>query len=185
MSTRSPSYPDLLRLVPVSAQATPRLYLDPTGSHQSMLDGAWWPRSRNPALELPSLILAIDALRGNVLRLVLAATGWDERPRRVVVGERAISIDYFGSQPASLLTAFCVSSRADLLVIPPTAGFRTADAAMVNAMSAGNRVIATRRRRSTGTGDTAKRAAAEEEINTPQHDQTLSAVAADSPWLGW
>src|SRR5918997_4581097 len=104
MSTRSPSDPDLMRLVPPSAKAMSRLYLDPTGSHQSMLDGAWWPQSRNPAIELPGLVLAIDAMRSEVSRLILAATGWDERPRRVIVAGRAITIDYFGSQPAALLT---------------------------------------------------------------------------------
>lgn len=184
MSTRSPSYPDLLRLVPASAKTTPRLYLDPTGSRGSMLDGAWWPHSRNPASELPGLVLAIDAVRGEVLRLILAATGWDERPRRVIVGGRAITIDYFGSQPAALLTAVCVGSRVDLLVIPPTASQRAADAAMVHAMSTGNRAIVACPPTSPGTGHTAQRVASDEEISTPQHDPRVWVVAADTPGLG-
>lgn len=144
MSTRSPSDPDLLHLAPTSARTAPRLYLDPTGSHQSMLDGAWWPQSRNPASELPGLIQAIDAKCGQVLRLVLAATGWDERPRRVFVGGRAITIDYFGSQPAALLTAVCAQSRVDLVVIPPAAGAQAAHAAMIQVKFTGNRLIAPR-----------------------------------------
>jgi len=110
-----------------------------------MLDGAWWPKSRNPDAELPELILAIDGLRGQVIRLVLAATGWDERPRRIAVDGRTVSIEYFGSQPATLLTAICVRSRVDLLVIPPAAGHRVAHTAMLHALSDGNRVIAPRR----------------------------------------
>ena len=184
MSTRSPSYPDLLRLVPDSAKTTPRLYLDPTGSHQSMLDGAWWPQSRNPASELPGLIMTIDAMRGQVSHLILAATGWDERPRRVLVSGRAITIDYFGSQPATLLTAVCVGSRVDLLVIPPAAGTRTAHTAMVRAMSTGNRVIAARTPVSPGAGHTARQAVLEEEIGAPHHDSGVLAVASDSSRLG-
>ena len=144
MSTRSPAYPDLLRLVPASAKATPRLRLDPTGSMHGMLDGAWWPKSRNPDAELPELILAVDGQRGQVVRLVLAATGWDERPRRITLAGRTISIDYFGSQPATLLTAICVRGRVDLLVIPPAAGHRVAHAAMLDASSRGKRLIAPR-----------------------------------------
>lgn len=144
MSTRSPSNLELMRIVPASAKTTPRLYLDPTGSPESTVDGAWWPQSRNPARELPDLILAIDATRGQVQRLILAATGWDERPRRVIVGGRAIVIDYRGSQPAALLTAVCAQSRVDLMVIPTAIGSQTAHAAMVHVMSTGNRVIAPR-----------------------------------------
>lgn len=181
MSTRSPSYPNLLRLVPRSAKTTQRLYLDPTRSHGSMFDGAWWPQSRNPASELPGLVLAIDSLRGKVLRLILAATGWDERPRRVIVGGRAITIDYFGSQPATLITAVCGSSRVDLLVIPPTAGPQAAHAAMANAMSAGNRVVVPRPSMSYRTDGAAQQA----EVGAPQRAAAALAVAADSPRLGW
>jgi hypothetical protein len=166
MSTRSPSYPDLLRLVPPSAKTESRLYLDPTGSHQSVFDGVWWPHSRNPASELPSLILAIDAKLGQVSRVSLSATGWDERPRRVMVSGRAITVDYFGSQPSTLLTAVCARSRVDLLVISSTAGSQAAHAAAVTAMSTGNRVITARPSMSSGTSRAAQR------------------VAADSPRLG-
>jgi hypothetical protein len=181
MSPRSSSSPDLLRLVPASAKTTPRLYLDPTGSHQSMLDGAWWPQSRNPASELPNLVTAIDAMRGKVLRLVLSATGWDERPRRVAVGGRTISIDYFGSQPATLLTAVCVTSRVDLLVIPPAAGHRVAHAAMIHTMARGNRVIAPRRAAapaaSSAAWQAAWQAAQEDEAGAPPHDPMPAGVA--------
>ncbi len=179
MSTRSPSILDSLRLVAPSAKTAPRLRLEPTGSHQGMLDGAWWPRSRNPANELPALILAIDGTRGQVLRLVLAATGWDERPRRVTVDGRAIIIDYFGSQPAALLTAVCAQSRVDLLVIPASAGSATAHAAMINATTTGNRVIAPRPPTSRGTSRAVQQRMAEEKIGAAQHNPAMWAASAD------
>ena len=164
MSTRSPFNPDPLHPATACAQTAPRLYLNPKGFDPCTLGGAWWPRSRNPASELPGLIMAIDATCGQVLRLVLAATGWDERPRRVIVGERTITIDYDGSQAAALLTAACVRSRLDLTVIPPTAGPRTARSAMVQARTAGNRFIAPDPPMSPGTSH-----AIEQAVPTDRH----------------
>jgi hypothetical protein len=144
MSAPASSSLDFAGMVPDSARSNQRLNLEPTGSHQGMLDGAWWPRSRRAGRELPGLILMIDSIRGQVLRLVLAASGWDDRPPRLMVGGRSVILEYFGSQPATLLTARCVHSRVDLLVIPPATGRETAYAAMMRAMSTGNRVAAAR-----------------------------------------
>jgi hypothetical protein len=107
-----------------------------------MLDGGWWPRSTNARAELPGLVLMINAIRGQVNRLVLAGSGWDNRPHMLTIGGRFIVLDYFGSQPATLLTAFCVRSRVDLLVVPPATGRNAAEAAMTYAMTTGNRIAA-------------------------------------------
>jgi len=143
----SPAYihPDFMRIVPDSAKSLScRLHLEPTGNHRGMLDGSWWPRSANARAELPGLILMIDAIRGQVLRLVLAGTGWDDRPRTLTIDDRVILLDYFGSQPATLLTAICVRSRVDLLVVAPATGRDDADAAMIHAMTTGNRMAVPR-----------------------------------------
>lgn len=87
--------------------------------------------------------MRLDAIRGRVLRLVLAGTGWDERPRRLTVGGRVIVLDYFGSQPATLLTAVCVNSRVDLFVVPPATGHADAYEAMTQALATGNRIATT------------------------------------------
>jgi hypothetical protein len=55
----------------LSAPSTPRLNLQPASSANTLLDGAWWPRSTDPVAELPGLVLAIDALHGPVKRLML------------------------------------------------------------------------------------------------------------------
>jgi len=121
--------------------STPRLRLEPTGSRRSLLDGGWWPRSTDPVAELPGLVLAIDALRGPVTRLLLSASGWDSRPRRLQVAERILRLGYFTSQPTSLLTALCDNGdRVDLLIVAPGTEPATADAAMLTAATTGNRV---------------------------------------------
>lgn len=121
--------------------SVPRLRLPSTSSHRAHLDGAWWPRSTDPVAELPGLVLAIDAIRGPITRLVLAADGWAEHPRRLGVADRVLRLGYFHSQPTSLLTALCANGdRVDLLVVAPDADEETAEAAMILATAIDNLV---------------------------------------------
>jgi hypothetical protein len=132
-----------MTIVSVTPPSVPRLRLEPTGSRRTLLDGAWWPRSTDPAAELPGLVLAIDKLRGPVTRLVLAAAGWDSHPRRLSVHTRVLRLGYFTSQPLGLLTAICAhNERVDLLVVAPDTDSRTADAAMILAATTTNLVHA-------------------------------------------
>ncbi|GID90660.1 DUF5994 family protein [Amorphoplanes digitatis] len=123
--------------------SVPRLRLEPTGSRRALLDGAWWPRGTDPAAELPGLVLAIDKLRGPVIRLVLTAAGWDSHPSRLTVNGRVLRLGYFTSQPLCLLTAICADNeRVDLLVVAPGTGSDTAAAAMTMAATTTNLVHA-------------------------------------------
>ncbi len=133
----------------------PRLRMEPTGSRRTLLDGGWWPRSTDPVAELPGLILAIDALRGPVTRLLLAAGDWTSHPRRLGVAGRVVRLGYFTSQPAGLLTAVRGNrERVDLLVVPPDTAGDLADAAMLMAATAGNLIHAQRILLEVGTPST-------------------------------
>lgn len=127
-----------------SVQPEPRLRLEPTGSARTLLDGGWWPRSTDPAAELPGLVLAIDKRHGPITRLALSTEGWGSgHPRRLVVAGRVLRLGYFASQPSALLIARCDNGDGvDLLVVPPDAASGTADAAMVLAATAGNLIHA-------------------------------------------
>ncbi|MEU8659403.1 DUF5994 family protein [Actinoplanes philippinensis] len=126
-----------------SVSPSPRLRLEPTGSSRTLLDGGWWPRSTDPVTELPGLVLAIDALRGPVTRLILSADGWDTHPGSLGVAGRILRLGYFTSQPLSLLTAICANrSRVDLLVVPPATAPAAAGAAMIVAATATNLIRA-------------------------------------------
>lgn len=123
--------------------SVPRLRMEPTGAHRTLLDGGWWPRSTDPATALAGLVLAIDGLRGPVTRLVLSAHGWDSRLHRLRVADRVLRLGHFSSQPASLLTALCDNGdRVDLLVVAPGTEPGTADAAMLMAATSGNLIHA-------------------------------------------
>ncbi|WP_157631411.1 DUF5994 family protein [Catelliglobosispora koreensis] len=138
--------PNLMILVPATARGvTQRLWLASTSVHSGMLDGAWWPRSRNAIAELPGLLAILDGARGCVIRLALSADGWENHPRRLPVAGRSPSIDYYATQPTSLLTASCADGdRIDLLVVPPDTDPGDAHAAMMMVAGSSNRLVAPR-----------------------------------------
>jgi len=121
-----------------------RLRLQPDRSGRGPLDGGWWPRSADPAAELPGLILALDKRHDRVARVMLGTADWDaSRPRRVRVGDpaggRVIRLGWFPSMPAGLLTAiFASGQRTDLVTLPLRTGEQDAVAAMERAAKAGN-----------------------------------------------
>ncbi len=124
---------------------SPRLLLQPDRSGRGPLDGGWWPRSADPAAELPGLILALDKRHDRVTRVMLGTADWDaSRPGRVQVGgpadSRVVRLGWFASMPAGLLTAiFTSGQRTDLVTIPLRTGEKDAAVAMEQAAKAGNR----------------------------------------------
>ena len=113
----------------------PRLRLQPDLSARTLLDGGWWPRSADPAAELPGLILAIEERHGPITRIMLGGADWDaSRPRRLRVdgpaGSRVVRLGWFETMPAGLLTATARAGRTDLLTVPPYTGEPAARAAM-------------------------------------------------------
>lgn len=125
----------------------PRLRLQPDLSARTLLDGGWWPRSADPAAELPGLILAIDERHGPVTQIMLGSAGWQaSRPGRLRVdgpaGSRTVRLGWYETMPAGLLTATARAGRTDLLTVPPQTSAPAAWAAMDQAAQAGNRARA-------------------------------------------
>jgi uncharacterized protein DUF5994 len=119
----------------------PRLRLQPDLSARTLLDGGWWPRSADPAAELPGLILAIDQRHGPITQIM---AGWDaSRPSRLradsPAGSRVVRLGWYETKPAGLLTATATAGRTDLLTVPPHTSEPAARAAMDQAAQAGNR----------------------------------------------
>jgi hypothetical protein len=123
----------------------PRLLLQPDQPGPTLLDGGWWPRTDDPAAELPGLILALDERHGGITRVMLGTAGWDgSRPHRLRVdgpaGARVVRLGWFDSMPDGLLTAISArGQRTDLVTVPARTGQREALAAMEQAACAGNR----------------------------------------------
>lgn len=123
-------------------ELAPRTRLEPTSSRHTILDGGWWPRSTDLAVELPALVASLLGRRGAVTHALLNAADWDlPHPRRLAAAGGAVRLGWFTAQPAGLITLICEfgKERIDLLVVPPATGSGAAETAMAAAADADNR----------------------------------------------
>ncbi|MEU1320650.1 DUF5994 family protein [Streptomyces tibetensis] len=112
--------------------------LETTHNRRGVLDGAWWPRSRDIAAELPALIAALAEHLGPVTRVGLDAAAWEALPTRLVVDDRVVHIDSFPVGDDTVLITRGEQDLFSLLVVPPHATPDAARAAMAEAVRAGN-----------------------------------------------
>ncbi len=123
------------RMTPDARAPSPpaRLALTP-GTTAGLLDGAWWPRSRDLSLELPALMARLDHCWGRITRVTVNPTFWPVIPRKVPVTGHTVHVGWFAAEqdPHKLLLLSYRAGRWDLLVIPP----ETSPAAAARLMSA-------------------------------------------------
>jgi len=98
-----------------------RLSLAPTGPAPALLDGAWWPRSRDLGAELPSLAAVLDPLWGRITRVTVNPTHWPVVPCEVSVAGHVVKVGWFLAEqdPHELLLLSYRMGRWNLLVVPP------------------------------------------------------------------
>ncbi|MER6677319.1 DUF5994 family protein [Streptomyces sp. NPDC000983] len=98
-----------------------RLSLAPVGPAPALLDGAWWPRSRDLGTELLSLTAVLDPLWGRITRVTVNPVHWPVVPRKVPVAGHVVKVGWFRSEqdPHELLLLSYHVGRWNLLVIPP------------------------------------------------------------------
>jgi Family of unknown function (DUF5994) len=115
-----------------------RILLDSTLS-RGTLDGAWWPRSKNPVVELPALINGLAEQVGPITRVALNVTAWDSNPKRIVVGGRTVRLGWFTVlDPDTVSLTRSRGEHIDLLVVPPESGSFFAVTAMAMAADSQN-----------------------------------------------
>ncbi|WP_329382866.1 DUF5994 family protein [Streptomyces sp. NBC_01351] len=117
---------------------TALLRLETTRSRQGVLDGAWWPRSRDLTTELPALITALTGHLGPITRVGLDATAWQDIPTRLVIDDQVVHLD---SDPVGDDTVLITRGHNDhfaLLVVPPDTTADAAREAMARAVRADN-----------------------------------------------
>ncbi|MFB6397420.1 DUF5994 family protein [Polymorphospora lycopeni] len=112
-----------------------RLRLAPSPSRRAILDGGWWPTSRDPVVELCSLVTALTAQRGGVIeRIMLQPAAWDRHPCRIGVDGAMVRVGWFTSLDAELVIITGPRDlRIDLAVIAPETAHAVATAAMLAA----------------------------------------------------
>ncbi|MBA4861026.1 hypothetical protein H1V43_06450 [Streptomyces sp. PSKA54] len=114
------------------------LRLETTPSREGILDGAWWPRSRDIVGELPALVRALTEHLGPVTRVGLDAAAWEALPTRLVVDDRVVHIDSSPIGDDTVLITRGDQDHFSLLVVPPHATPDAAHAAMAQAVRADN-----------------------------------------------
>jgi hypothetical protein len=111
-----------------------RLTLKPKAPVTGYVDGAWWPRSRDLAAELPPLLAVLATRLGPVHRVSYNITAWEAAPRRLEVGGRQVRLGGFHVQDAHAVDVIGPSgSRLTLLVVPPHTDQATAHHIMMAA----------------------------------------------------
>jgi hypothetical protein len=98
-------------------RAGARLDFDLDSSIPTVLDGAWWPRSRDSATELIDLVNALDAKGVRLSLIMLNPDAWRGHPRRLTAAGRTVRIGWFADLDAAVLIATTdTRRRLDLLV---------------------------------------------------------------------
>lgn len=93
-------FPRVTRLLPDAVHHAVRpgtavVRLETRHDRRGVLDGVWWPRSRDIAAELPSLITALTGYLGPITRVGLDTGAWEALPTRMTIDERVVHIDSF------------------------------------------------------------------------------------------
>ncbi|MFJ3838849.1 DUF5994 family protein [Streptomyces sp. NPDC054904] len=117
---------------------TALLRLETTKSREGLLDGAWWPRTRNIETELPGLISVLIEYLGPITRVGVDASAWNGLPARLVIEEQVVHLD---SDPVGDGTVLITRGHNDhfaLLVVPPETTAGAAREAMARAVRADN-----------------------------------------------
>ncbi|MFD7947551.1 DUF5994 family protein [Streptomyces sp. NPDC059744] len=114
------------------------LRMETTSNREGIFDGAWWPRTRDIASQLPRLIDALVARLGPVARVGLDASAWDDAPGHLVIGGRTVHIDWSAVDDSTMIVTRGDQDHFSFLVIPPQASAAAARAAMAMAVQDGN-----------------------------------------------
>jgi hypothetical protein len=117
---------------------TALLRLETTGSRQSLLDGAWWPGSRDVEREIPPLITALTEHLGPITRVGLDASAWNDLPTRLTVDGRVVRLDSFPVGDDTVLITRGDNDHFSLMVVPPATTPEAARTAMARAVHADN-----------------------------------------------
>ncbi|MET9438404.1 DUF5994 family protein [Streptomyces sp. NPDC006551] len=105
---------------PTAPPLSARLSLTPKTTLTGLLDGAWWPSSRDLEAQLPALVDALEDRFGRITRVAVNPTRWPVVPHKVPVTGHTVHVGWFTEQdPDKVILLSYTVGRCDLLVIPP------------------------------------------------------------------
>lgn len=111
-----------------------RLRLSPSIG-RGALDGAWWPYSRDLAVEAVDLVDHFPARFDRICRVVYSTPDWEASPRRVRADKGVVNLGSFPHDDTHLVILRSITAAYRprpilLLVVPPDTDDRTAIHAM-------------------------------------------------------
>ncbi|NXY94977.1 hypothetical protein HYE82_11335 [Streptomyces sp. BR123] len=172
-----------------------RLALTPKTALAGLLDGAWWPRSRDLAAELPPLVDALEGRFGRITRVMVNPTCWPVVPHKVPVAGHTVHVGWFTEQDSDKMILLSYSvGRCDLLVIPPETHPAAAARLMTAASLPGNvRAVGTLMTDEAAAGlrirkarsSEAAREAGGREAMSPERHPVVGARMIALPWNRW
>ncbi|OLT51770.1 hypothetical protein BJF87_15160 [Gordonia sp. CNJ-863] len=111
-----------------------RLRLKPADSVRGSVDGAWWPRSRDLATELPDIAQALDTRLPRLERVGYRIADWDAAPdRKIAVDGRSVHLEGFTTWPPGVVRFSCPSGTLTLAVLGPDTDSDAAHETMMRA----------------------------------------------------
>lgn len=104
---------------PVGARVPLRFRLA-SPDRRNMVDGGWWPQSRDLAVELADLVDHFPGGGARVSRALFSPPDWDPAPRRIPVARGFLKVGSFPHDDTHLLTVqMSDRTRLQIVVIPP------------------------------------------------------------------
>lgn len=115
---------------------TLRLRLKPKAEPTGHVDGAWWPRSRDLADELPELLRVLGVRLGHIYRVIYRAQEWTLAPAQALIGGKRVLLEKSSYQPPDTIRLEGAHGRRHtLFVVPPWGAPHLAHDAMMAAAS--------------------------------------------------
>ncbi|WUH99938.1 DUF5994 family protein [Spirillospora sp. NBC_00431] len=97
----------------------PRLRLAPGHAERGVMNGGWWPRSRDTAAELTELLTALTIAPDVTARVTIDFNDWDDIPLRITVLGREVRVGWLAHLDHMVALTCGRAAPTLLLVIPP------------------------------------------------------------------
>jgi hypothetical protein len=95
------------------------LRVKPATGVRGQVDGAWWPRSADPAVEFPGLVMALSSWIGPITRMACHFADWDSPVDRIVTNGWAVTVEDLATLPPNTIMVIGADERRMTMIVVP------------------------------------------------------------------